>query len=330
MKVVIAAKGWAYPANSMYTYARDLLRAVRAVGVDAEPWTVPSPRGARIGGLVRPWVESHVRRYDVPAGTIVHHTEHDTWRGVDVMTLHDLVMFHDHRFSDNFVRMAVRTSVRRARRVAVYTSWMAGEVLRAGLADSDKLRVVPPPFHVLSTERYPPLYDAFWLGRYAPNKRFEAFVRLVDAFPQRQFAARVSRSPGRPPMSDAVMSSLHRAQHHGYLKMLSVLSEDDLDRVYRSSRTLVVTSDYEGFHLPAMDAYLRGTRVVLPRIEPFVSTYGDVDGVHWYDGSDSGLRDAFAEAVDSGPFVPSPSIVNAVSYPVVGKALKSVYEEVAR
>lgn len=329
MKVVVAAKGWAYPTNSMHAYARDVLHAIQSVGVEAEPWVIPSQRGARIGGLVKPFVESHIRRYGAPRGTLVHHTEHDTWRGVDVMTVHDLYMFRDHRLADVFGRMAVRTSVRRAKRVAVHTDWMAGEVVRLGLAHPDKIRVVPHPFHVVSAGRPEPLYDAFWLGRYAPNKRFEQFVRLVAASPERRFAARVSRSPGRPPMSDAMMEVVHRAQHRGYLKMLPVLGEDELDRVYRSSRTLVVTSDYEGFHLPAMDAYLRGTRVVLPHIEPFVSTYGNAVGVHWYDGSDDGLVEAFDKAVTSGTFVPSPSIVKAVSFPVVGAAFKAMYEEVA-
>ena len=330
MKVVIAARGWSHPGVSTYAYADSVLGSLTSIGVETRRMVMPDHRGIRMGGLVIPWMEGRFRRYCVEPGVVIHHVEHAVRRGADVATIHDCYPFYDHRMADVFLRSEMRRTMRVTRRLVVTTDFTRREMMRCDPIREDKVRVIPIPFSAPAPGRMEPKYDGLWIGRHAPNKRFDQFVRLAWDFPALRFAVRLSRSPGRSALSGDYLDALRRAEFLQLIESLPYMDRDGLDVTYRSSKVLVVTSDYEGFHIPAMEAYLRGTRLVLPHIEPFVSLYGNAVGVHWYDGSDPDLREVFAKAVGSGPFVPSSSVSDAVSYPIVGAALRAVYEEVAR
>ncbi len=341
MKVMVAAQGWDYPGTSMYTHAREVVKALETAGIEASSYAIHSERGAMIGGLVRPLIRGYLKQYpEHSSDVVVHHTSHDVLRGVDVVTIHDLYPFHyDQRvIADRFTQMAIRRACRVAKRVIVTTEQMRREMLATELCGADKIRVIPVPFEAISTSllidglkpRLTDRYDGVWIGRYAPNKNFEQFVRLVWDFPGMKFAARVTQSPGRPFLGYSVGEMVNAGKLLGLLDLLPYLSDDELDHLYRGARVFVVTSTYEGFHAPAMEAYLRGTPLVLPRREPFVSIYGDAEGVFWFDGTDADLVKAFRKAHQLGSFTPDSRVVDSVSYSTVGTKLKSVYEEVVR
>ena len=107
------------------------------------------------------------------------------------------------------------------------------------------------------------------------------------------------------------------------------MTREAVARLYRSSRTLVSTSLYEGFHMPVAEAYLRGVNVVLPDAPFYRSTYSSEAGVHWYRGRDQ-LADTILEGVRSGAFRIDSGFAQRHSYRTVGRALVGTYEEVMR
>jgi len=96
--------------------------------------------------------------------------------------------------------------------------------------------------------------------------------------------------------------------------------------IYLSAKCLVSTSHYEGFQAPVAEAYLSGTRVVLPRNELFMSIYGDAEGVHYYNGKEE-LPSKIIEAVEQGKFSPDQKIINYLGFKNAGNLLRETYEE---
>ena len=109
------------------------------------------------------------------------------------------------------------------------------------------------------------------------------------------------------------------------------LSDDEMERTYARSRCLVATSTYEGYHMPAMEAYLRGIPIVVPREEPFPGIYGDAAGVHYFVRGSSGpasLPEAVRAAISAPPFSPDPGIAEWCSFRRVALLLRTTYESV--
>lgn len=331
MRVAIATDSWPpYPVDtSIYSVTRDTLEALRRNGVDAVPYPINTHRGARVGGLVRPYLRRTFTRYKVPPGTIVHQVCHNGLRGCDVVTIQDFYMFYGNaRLSDYFFRDSIRVSIRRAKRVVLTTHWSVEEAAKFFPADREKFRVVAVAIPTARPGMGPITYDALWVGRNTPNKDLPLFLQLAARFPDLKFALRYSKSPGRKNLDAYVEQLLRVSPARNNVRLIPRLSEEELDLLFRASEILVVTSNYEGFHIPAMEAYLRGGKIVVPRIPPFPEIYGDRD-VFWYDlqGGLEALAAAFRAAKEAPFRSPSPAVADAVSLETVGRKLKAVYEE---
>lgn len=328
MKVALASQNWSSPMTSMYSYSNDVLHALRSVGVDAAPLPISSLVGMPVGGLLLPLARRTFLSYPNRDGALVHHIDQDAWRGVDVVTVHDLYPFRDTRFADRFIRSAIRTAVRRARRIVTDSRATMDELAeRFPAATRGKMQVVPIPHAPVTAERRETRYDALWIGRNAPNKRLEEYVALAGRFPRARFAVRWSRSPGRPQANEALTRSISEAPN--IQNFTQFLDESQMDELYRSTRIYVSTSTYEGWHIPVMAAYLRGCHIVLPRIEPYLSVYPEPTAF-WYDpASRSSLDEAFEGALSTPFHPPSERVAEYVSYASVGSQLRSVYEELA-
>ncbi len=337
MKVVLLSQSWENETSSMYTYARDLIGALHTAGVDAVATQGRDRINTRIGGVVVPLVRrallSHRRSgidviHDISTGGLVY-------RGTDVSTIHDAYLYNP-RFTSRDDGLWVRRrvyrntlpiTVRRVKAVIVTTEAMKQEVASYIPAARDKLRVVPIPHVPVDARRLKPLYDALWVGRFSPRKRPMDYVDCAYRNPDLTFAFRWSPSPIWTP-------SAKEQQYFDDCKNLvqiPPLSEAGLDRLYRQSRAVVSTSDYEGWHVPPIEGYVRGCRVVLPKHEPYTSIFPP-NAPHHFDPSmvwsmDAALRAALA---DTSPRVPDPAFVRALSFENVGKLLRAVYEEATR
>lgn len=320
MKLVVGSDGWnGNRFRSAFTYSNGVLMAARAAGLDAQPYALPQHYGARLGGLLLPWAHSLVSRYDVEPGTLIHQTTHGAWHGVHVATVLDAYAFHyDRSLPGRFRRSAVRASVRRAQRVVALSEAGARDLGRVFPAQREKIRWARVAFAATGSGRGKRAYDALWVGATGERKNPRAYLALASRFPQRRFAIRIHGGPADLPLGPNVVV---------------LPPQEDLDPVYRSAPVLVVTSTFEGFHMPAMEAYLRGSNLVLPRLEPLLETYESDDAkVFWYDPADEATRlaEAYSRAAEAPLAPPKAEIVRSVSYEEVGRRLRSIYEEVQR
>lgn len=341
MRVAIASDGFNahHVATSTHYYARGILEAACRVGVEAFELPIPCMCGAKVGGRVVPFLRRVFGRYPVHDGALVHHPSEDALRGVDVVTLQDLHQFYDRRLTDRIRAMATRAAVRRAKRIVVTTEWSRRELAARFPEQAAKVRVIPVPFRApeRAERASTPDYDALWVGRNAPNKNLPLYLGLASRFPGLRFAVRASRAAGREALDLEVERALASLPN---TTRLPQLREDALDALYRSVPLLVVTSPYEGFHMPAMEAYARGAKLVLPRIEPLAETYGTAVNVFWYEPawvmrplawdfsrSLAALAAAFREARETRVREPEANVLERVSLATVGRQLKAVYEE---
>lgn len=342
MRVAIAGDAFnpVHVATSAHYYARGILDAVRLVGVDAFELPLPCMCGAKVGGRMLPYLHRVFGRYPAHDGALVHHPSEDALRDIDVVTLQDLYHFYDRRIGDVISRVATRATLRRAKRVVVTTEWSRRELSARFPEHAAKLRVVAVPFRApeRAEPALTPRYDALWIGRNALNKNLPLYLALASRVPGMRFAVRASRAAGREALDHEVERRLATLPN---ATKLPQLSEEALLTLYRSVPVLVVTSTYEGFHMPAMEAYARGAKLVLPRIEPLLETYGDAANVFWYeptwvarpfdwDSSRSleALEGAFREAREAPARAPEAEVLRRVSLATVGGGLKAVYEEV--
>lgn len=327
MRVALASEGWPpYPSDtSMFAQSQVTLEALQLNGVDVFPLPLRTNRSDRVGGLVRPLLRRTFGKYSVPNGSLVHQITQNTLRGVDVVTLHDLSPFHEGGLANVFFRQQIRVAVRRAKRLVFTTEWSLREAARRFPRHGPKARVVPEPVRTPSPGMGPVEYDALWIGRNSPNKDLPMYLELARRFPERRFALRSSKSPGRAALDAEVAGILGRARN---VVSIPRQTEEGLDRLYRSAPVLVATSRYEGFHLPAVESYLRGGKLVLPRIEPFTEIYPP-DAVFWY-SPEQGIESlvaAFREALEAPPRPPDPGLSARVSPSHVGSVLREIYEE---
>ncbi len=333
MRVSIASPFWDRPTVSMNTYAHRILKAARTAGIAAEPlsyhlWGLDAKRG----GLVGPLLAQHLKRYP-PHESLIHETSFvGTLRDPDLFTVYDLGPFRAKPWSDRMVlltRPCQWSGMRRARRIVTLNETVAGEIrARLGRRVAEKIRIVNVPFEPTSPFRSPEEFDVLWIGTFAPRKRLPLLLKVLREMPTMRAAVRWTPSPTNPVRNQELEEGFARAPNA--VSLSQPLSSEDLDRLYRSSRCLVSTSAYEGFQLPVIEAYLRGTRVVIPQGEqvPAGRLLEGEPGVHFYRGDEpTDLRRAIGEAVEAGPFQISARVREVLSFPHVGAQLREVYEE---
>lgn len=334
--VRLISDGWSTPGTSMHGYARDTLLAIRGAGVDAVAGAVPNySDGRRLGGTVGPVARCFLNGFDNPDDRIVHYAG---WppngrRGASVFNVFDLYAFHDPDPGAFLRRAAYRVMARRARTIVSDSPFIAEEVHRfLGSAARQKTIVVPIPFpEPPSRARVPRTVDVLWVGAEGARKGLAFFLNETRRFPDISVTLRwspVRRAGPRPETLRAMSSSARPNLRH----LGGRLSPDEMERLYAESGCIVSTSSYEGFHMPIMEAYLRGVPIVVPDEPLYRGIYAGSEGVHYYDRLGSGARrlEATVRAALRAPeFQPDPRIREWVSLRHVGGALKEIYEAVA-
>ncbi|MEM0129740.1 MAG: glycosyltransferase [Thermoplasmata archaeon] len=330
MPIWIASSAWRRPAVSMATYAGRVLSAATAAGVDARPIQVPRPFDLRVGGLVLPALQRRLERYASPPGDLVHDTDFQgTCRGVSIGTVHDLWALHRPESLVAWAdRDALRMTVRRSRRIVTVSEAVREELRRAfGREPAERARRVWVPFEPVSAERLERRFDVLWIGTTAPRKGLARLLEAARGLPDLSFAVRCNVGPG--PDAAPLVEEMRRHPH--VTGLLGPLAPDELDRLYRQSTCMVSTSSYEGFQAPVLEAYLRGTRVVVPETGvPAIEPLAGCDGLHLYPPGDRDrLRTTIREAVEAGPLRPSEEVRRRLSFPEIGRQFRAIYEELS-
>ncbi|MCI4349612.1 MAG: glycosyltransferase [Thermoplasmata archaeon] len=335
--VLVASDGWDRPGTAMHGYARDVVASARLVGVDAIPGPLQNfSDGRRFGGTMSPVLRCFLTGYTNPDGRLVHNTG---WppngrRGAKVVTFHDLWAFRDPDPVAFLRRAAYKAMARRARVIAADSAFTKEEVRRRiGTPFGEKTLVVPipvaPPASSAATAKD---VDVLWVGVDLPRKGLGEFLRATRTFPD--LSVTVRWTPIRPAApAPHLAAMLEPSRRPNLVHVPGRLSEEELGTLYARSRCIVSTSTYEGFHMPIMEAYLRGVAIVVPAEEPYLGMYGEAAGVHYYDRSvrngrtlESAIRAAVADRI----FTPSQTIRTWVSFRNVGEILRAAYESAAR
>lgn len=324
-------KGW----SSVGTVSRAYVRALESTPFHVHQISTPGFRAPFPGSFELSILRQAVSAYGV--GGIVHDVSGlAARRDVSVVTLHDTRPFWWNGVVWGILRSALRASCRRARAVITYTEAMRAEVGKyLGPEALRKTRVIPIPMSpTVDVPRPESEYDVLWVGRAERRKHLTTFLEAVSRLPT-SISVAILWSPsgwldGEDPREIRRLISSERSRGRALTEIPSGIPETALDLLYRRSRCLVSTSDYEGFHAPPMEAYLRGVRLVLPRLPIYAETYPNADGVAFYedaDGLDTEMRGAVGA---SNTLRPSSRVVDAVSYTTTGRQLVELYESLSR
>lgn len=331
MKVGIASEGWSERDTSMFIYASTVLTALRErTNIDARPIPISYRQSARVGGLFRSVLQQRLARYP-GCFDVIHHMTASAERGVSVVTIHDLLPSGRPGIDAMVSRNQVRFSVRQARRVICHSRNVFNRMCSLFPERSEDVRFIPFPVRpMVMTRPAVPSYDALWVGGTSEHKRPLAFLDAVSALPKLTFAAVIH------PLASYAKLSRDALDRAGRLKNLTIhtdfLTPERLYALYAHSSVVVSTSVEEGFHLPPMEGYLSGCKVVVPMISPYVEYYPDLEsaGVFFYRREPpSELFEALLRALDSQPpNVPHPKTVELTNPSRVAAKLESVYREV--
>ncbi len=342
MQVWLAVHGWYHPASETDSYRQRIAESLGRAGVKASVLRgVALPYG-RLPQAVLPILARDLLSYRVVGG-ITHDLYGDSvFRGVDVATIHDLYWNLPHH---GFVVKAIQIqqliyqdygrTVRKAKHVVVTTQSTRSRLLQLyGAKWRENISVVSVPIAIEGAVRGDhSQYDVVWIGSSVARKRPLMFARLVGELPSR-LNVLMRLSPASSLVSDdihTIRATVNALRFGGrqFRLVEERISEQEMNQIYRSSKCLVSTSVSEGFHVPVAEAYLQQVRVVLPRTEPYLSTYGEAEGVHWYH-HDHELKDRIIEAAQAGPFRVDPEVVRTMSFSNVGNMLRQIYEQVQR
>lgn len=160
------------------------------------------------------------------------------------------------------------------------------ELERAGFGDTatlplplDLSRLQVPSNPVLESELdSPPMPTFITVGRVAPNKRIEDFIKIAAYYlryisPEARFLI-VGTTRGLEPYVDALVELHGQLKLDGRVSFTHKVSLADLVTYYRGATAYVCTSAHEGFCAPLLEAMTLGAPIVARRATAIPETLG--------------------------------------------------------
>jgi glycosyltransferase involved in cell wall biosynthesis len=203
--------------------------------------------------------------------------------GHTVVTCHDLDAFRpifvpaEDRRSPLFrvLTQRILNGLRRAAVVACDTAAVGDELIRRGIVERGRMRVVPlgvagdfssreePAADRQLAQLLPVTKDApvvLHVGTTAPRKRIDLLLRFfarIEAIHPAPHLVRIGEA-----FTAAQMNAIHQLGIANRVTLLPSLDDRVLAAAYRRAAVVVLPSDREGFGLPVLEALRCGTRVV--------------------------------------------------------------------
>jgi glycosyltransferase involved in cell wall biosynthesis len=228
-----------------------------------------------------------------------------------VVTIHDLSFVAlPHLFdwrAKLYLGVMLRRSLAQASRIATISQFTADELIRLFGVKANHITVIHHGFNdrpVLSDERAAKEFmtrygvdESFFLflGGDNPRKNPDLLLTLLAQSP--------ANVPGRAQFVITGNVSLisRLLQRYGLHERIGtqvilpgMLSESELDMLYRKARALLYLSHYEGFGLPILEAFARNCPVIALRSSSLPEVAGDA-ALFVDNGNVSQLEDAIAE-----------------------------------
>jgi len=161
------------------------------------------------------------------------------------------------------------------------------ELERAGFGNTTTLplpldlsRLHGPSNAVLEAElTRPPVPTFITVGRVAPNKRIEDFIKIAAYYlryisPAARFFI-VGTTRGLEPYVDALVELHGQLELDGRVSFTHKVSLTDLITYYRNATAYVCTSEHEGFCAPLLEAMTLGVPIVARRAAAVPETLGN-------------------------------------------------------
>ncbi|MDE1821577.1 MAG: glycosyltransferase family 4 protein [Euryarchaeota archaeon] len=301
-------------------------QALESVGARVEVQKPEVRRGARVGAYLAPLLRQiRPRSYPREDGVFYHAVEPGiAIPGTTATTYHDLWEYNDRNLLNRLTFAGhLLSGVYTDRIVVLSESLRQGIRRHLGPTFFEKSVVVPLPFPDPGHSRRDTEYDLIWFGNNGPRKNLQLFLDALELV--RDVSLRVSIRCQRHPRYPPVLS---RPTHHRIDWVDRYVSEDELDALYRRSRTIVCTSLSEGMPAPLFEAYSRGTHVLTVPIPSVMDTFPPgTDGIHYSLATPQQLAKNILRSLSWGSFVPDPEFLAVHSFRSVGEGLLRVYKE---
>ena len=234
----------------------------------------------RIGRIFR---ERHLFGTDL-GSPLVHHMggtlpNHNS-NSKSVVTIYD-VQYRDipHNFSAakrTFLNNAISRALDTADLVCVPSRFCADSLHRHFEFPKEQCRLVPPAFDVQTPRRQEPsnaptgkflLYPAVtW-----PHKSHKFLIELVEQMNDVQLVF----TGGKGSSHDETLTAISRSSAVDRIMHLGVVTDQQLDTLYRQALCTVFPSQYEGFGQPIIEAMARGCPVIASEHGAIPETVGN-------------------------------------------------------
>jgi glycosyltransferase involved in cell wall biosynthesis len=211
-----------------------------------------------------------------------------------VVTVHDIIHVLFPEFLPNslgfaYARFAIRTAVRRARRVVTGSRTTADDLKRLFGASEARLRVIPHGVHAEFLDAGDPSADAavratlgiegaymLHVGNHKPHKNVEGLLKAYQlvAHDRRGIVPPLVMVGGFPP--DGELARRVRVMGlGGAVRCLGHVERRELAAVFRGATAFLYPTLYEGFGLPVLEAMACGVPVVAGDVPAVREVAGD-------------------------------------------------------
>lgn len=260
--------------------------------------------------VLRGRAEAHHARHFADAAADVHWYPWNVApalprRGTVVATVHDIAPIVRARFAWDRWKWTWRfhRTVRAAHMLVADSAFTAHEVQRVLAVPSERIRVVH-----LAADAFPDAGHADDLARLERLGVRPPFVLSVGATDRRKNMGVLDEAMARvshhlPDLLCVQVGPRRRSRMTtgtaSAMRVVGRVDEADLAAAYRCAEALVLTSTYEGFGLPVVEAMQLGTPVICAKTSSLPEVAGDA--AWWIDPTDPASVQAAIEAVASDP-----------------------------
>jgi glycosyltransferase involved in cell wall biosynthesis len=302
-KVLVDLLSYTGTKGGMETYARELYRAIGALGSEFEFVGLASKEGAQLdqswfpGTVIDSGISGEnrfiwavgelflVTRWAKKLGAELIHspaTLGTLRRAVpSVVTMHDMLYWsHPELMSTGFytepVKWMERRTARAATRVVTISDVSRDEIHKYLHVEPSRLDVIPLAGSASHTDRalHDPSAQGLLLatGNRRPHKNFAGLIRalpLVDEDVRPRLV--VTGSHGADPLREIV----EELKLEPWVELKSWVSTEELEELYSHATALVIPSFCEGFSLPALEAMMAGLPALISDIPVHREVAGD-------------------------------------------------------
>ncbi len=202
-----------------------------------------------------------------------------------VVTVHDLLPLYyprEYPRQQYYFRYYVPAVLKRSRAVVTISEASRKEIIRLYRVPPDKVHVALCGYDARRFSPYGPAFNttgwdpyALYVGNVMPHKNLE---RLVDAFAvvtKRLPGRLVIRGWGKRRPVEALRARIARHGLESRVDWQPYAGDDELPRLYRGARMLLLPSLWEGFGLTALEAMACGTPVITSNTSSLPEVVGD-------------------------------------------------------